>query len=209
MAKTKHLSTTAIVVLAANTMNGPGITTLPDVAANAGRLLFILLIVLASGMASFVCRRMVNALWSNDGCNQPIPIRNKGSVELLNVHEKFVDESCVPESSFLLHPSRVSTEGEVRGSYQNNSNVAQLEAEGRCCIRQPILELTSIVGQSREAFDSNDDKRTSTSIAFLMVASALCLGLAQMVRLLCTLFLFGHFFVALLNTTLIQLYSIH
>ncbi|KAL3761298.1 hypothetical protein ACHAWU_010211, partial [Discostella pseudostelligera] len=68
--------------------------------------------------------------------------------------------------------------------------------------QQSILELTSIVGQSREAFDNNlpDDvaigKQTrhtppSTYVALLMVASALCLGLAQM--MLCAAILDGMF----------------
>ena len=55
--KPKYLSFSAILVLAANTMNGPGITTLPDVAAGAGRMLFVTLIFLSVAMASFVCRR--------------------------------------------------------------------------------------------------------------------------------------------------------
>ncbi len=46
---------------------------------------------------------------------------------------------------------------------------------------RPILERTSIVGQSREAYGRTSSIYTS----FAMVASALCLGLAQMV---CTLF---------------------
>ena len=45
---------------------------------------------------------------------------------------------------------------------------------------RPVLEQTSIVGQSREAYGTQASIYTS----FLMVASALCLGLAQMVCIL-------------------------
>ncbi|KAL7462315.1 hypothetical protein ACHAXS_002696 [Conticribra weissflogii] len=61
----KYLSFSAIVILASNTMNGPGLTTLPQVATLAGMVLFVVLIGLSVAMASFVCRRMVFAMWSS------------------------------------------------------------------------------------------------------------------------------------------------
>lgn len=191
---TKYLSSTAILVLAANTMNGPGMTTLPDVAANAGRALYILLIALSAGMAAFVCRRMVYAMWRNDGSQLQTTTMTtaprEGSVELLDVHDKFVDESFSGGSSTATERTSLLNSST---SSQLSAHVAEQQAGCDNVHQQPILELTSIVGQSREAFDNNlpDDvaigKQTrhtppSTYVALLMVASALCLGLAQMVR---------------------------
>ena len=196
-----HLSSTAILVLAANTMNGPGITTLPDVAANAGRTLYILLIACSAGMAAFVCRRMVYAMWhmNYDNINiDTITAMREGSVELLEVINKY-DEN---ENSSFGSSSRSTITETTNLLLRSSSNASELPSDrgntsnsgGRP--PQPILERTSIVGQSREAFDDNNYspnkelscRRTtnpppSTYVALLMVASALCLGLAQMVRI--------------------------
>jgi hypothetical protein len=191
-----HLSSTAILVLAANTMNGPGITTLPDVAANAGRTLYILLIGLSAGMAAFVCRRMVYAMWHNTSTitttTTPTTIATReGSVELLDVNDKHD-----ADTSFGYSTSSSTETSQLLESAAGNEKSITVHHP------RPILEFSSIVGQSREAFDQqtgnvddHDDHGTgekrgtkrrtlppSTRVAFLMVASALCLGLAQMVR---------------------------
>ena len=188
-----HLSSSAILVLAANTMNGPGITTLPDVAANAGRTLYLLLIGLSAGMAAFVCRRMICVMWHNTTTIATATATREGSMELLDVKYK-----CDVDKSFGYSTSRSSTEmSQLLESAAGNGNTIISVHH-----TQPILEFSSIVGQSREAFDDQPDhdyhynaddgtgenrgakRRTlppSTYVVFLMVASALSLGLAQMV----------------------------
>ena len=127
-------------------------------------------------------------------------------MELLDVSYIY---SHLNESSFGNSTSSTETTNLLLCS---SSNTSQLPSDrfvggwnGSSGSQQPIptLELTSIVGQSREAFDNHlldDDsasemtgvgkqprRRTttppSTYVALLMVASALCLGLAQMVRI--------------------------
>ena len=56
---------------------------------------------------------------------------------------------------------------------ENNKNILVKDHDKS----RPVLERTSIVGQSREAYG----QKASIYTSFLMVASALCLGLAQMV----------------------------
>ena len=68
------------------------------------------------------------------------------------------------------------TEAELLLSQKDKQdNIAIITNQGK--LTQPVLENTSIVGQSREAYG----KKASVYVAFTMVASALCLGLAQMV----------------------------
>lgn len=245
----KYLSYSAILVLAANTMNGPGITTLPDVAADAGRALFASLIAVSVAMAAFVCRRMVYAMWSSiegsgdggddeeegyetmkkveSGLVQSLSMDGGGGVdgEEASTDVRETDE-IMPEAvveSPLIHrdhdhkhahgadggaatpaaeaassPSKARhTEDESLLSHKDHDeNMAAIAGGydgggGTARGRRPVLEHTSIVGQSREAYG----RRASVYTAFTMVASALCLGLAQMVRsflpigfIICTLF---------------------
>lgn len=51
------------MVIAANTMNGPGLTTLPSVASAAGQVLFVVLVVVAAFATSFVLRRLCDVMW--------------------------------------------------------------------------------------------------------------------------------------------------
>ena len=100
----RHLSYSAILVLAANTMNGPGITTLPDVAVDAGIFLYFILIALSVRMASFVCHRMVHAMWSslksdsyflNEGDNrnyERVDSVESDAMSLFDENENILDE---------------------------------------------------------------------------------------------------------------------
>lgn len=127
-----------------------------------------------------------------------ITAMREGSVELLEVINKY-DEN---ENSSFGSSSRSTITETTNLLLRSSSNASELPSDrgntsnsgGRP--PQPILERTSIVGQSREAFDDNNYspnkelscRRTtnpppSTYVALLMVASALCLGLAQMVRI--------------------------
>jgi len=158
-------------------------------------------------MASFVCRRMVFAMWSSlsfynggtaaattstsyqdDGKSSALSITNNedyteaASADELLIHrhpqtnattnthlEPNLTNSGSEEESLLLH------DGNNKSS-NNNSIVAY---------PQPTLEKTSIVGQSLEAYG----KQASVYAALTMVASALCLALAQM--MLCAAILDG------------------
>ena len=120
----------------------------------------------------------------------------EGSVELLEVINKY----DVNASSFGSSGSSTITET-TNLLLRSSSSTSQLPTDRGNSNSgghppQPILDHASIVGQSREAFDDNNftsDKELScrqttnppsTYVALLMVASALCLGLAQMVRIL-------------------------
>jgi hypothetical protein len=161
----KFLSYSAILTLAANTMNGPGITTLPDVATDAGLSLYVILITGSVIMASFVCRRMVYAMWSSLRCG------GGGYSSVKDVEEQTVASEDTP----LVQSNGSNDSGDNDNISSNNSNLAP----------QPSLEKTSIVGQSLEAYGKN----TSVYAALTMVASALCLALAQM--MLCAAILDG------------------
>ena len=115
-------------------------------------------------MASFVCRRMVYAMWSSLSCG------GGGYSSVKDVEEQTVASEDTP-----LVQSSGKTNPVDNNISSNNSNL----------VPQPSLEKTSIVGQSLEAYGKN----TSVYAALTMVASALCLALAQM--MLCAAILDG------------------
>jgi len=143
MTNQKFLSGAAILTIASNTMNGPGITTLPDVTTDAGIFLYVALIIVSVAMAGFVSKRMVNAQWA--------------SLDDHPDNEKTRSYGSTDESEKLL--PKVCDEGLQPSNY----------------IKQPVLSETSIVGQSKEAYG----RQASVYVAISMVASALCLALAQ------------------------------
>lgn len=104
-------------------------------------------------------------------------------------------DEIIPEASSpdkLTHrdhdnPSeKTHTEAETLFSHRDHDENMAIIADGDKPGR-PVLERTSIVGQSREAYGT----QASVYTAFTMVASALCLGLAQM--MLCAAILDGMF----------------
>ena len=166
-------------------MNGPGITTLPDVCSDAGRILFVTLIFLSVTMASFVCRRMVYAMWSSTDNETSASVgKNEdygsGIQHSLSIDGEVVDE-VIPkvvmsdESEKLTHREHEHDENGEEEQYTEGESL--LIPQDTKVHDRPQLERTSIVGQSLEAYG----KQTSVYTSFLMVASALCLGLAQMV----------------------------
>ena len=185
----KHLSYSAILVLAANTMNGPGITTLPNVAVDAGLFLYIFLIAISVKMASFVCTRMVNAMWSSlshpsggevgyervkrvesemrlpleEGIDEIIPTATMQLAELAHSNQllEHRDHKCDPQSNF--EEENLVDEVVV----ENESLLDHHKINGPYA--QPELERTSIVGQSLEGYG----RKTTTVVALTMVASAL------------------------------------
>ena len=204
----KYLSFSAILVLAANTMNGPGITTLPTVAADAGRFLYVTLISISVMMAAFVCRRMVYAMWSSvneevivqtDEDYSPMKKVEGGTVTKHLQHlsmDASANEEIIPEMAsesqltHREHDHHEHTHQELNtqqplphcedesllphADHEENMNSLLTEDHDK---PRPVLERTSIVGQSVEAYG----QKASICTSFLMVASALCLGLAQMV----------------------------
>ena len=109
-------------------------------------------------MSAFVSRRMVYAQWSSlDHTSE----RNPPSQE---------DES-------LIHRNEDGTQAadlDEKASLITNGDGE--EPSPSDFVKQPDLSRTSIVGQSREACG----QKTSVYVAISMVASALCLALAQM-----------------------------
>mmetsp|Transcript_9938 Transcript_9938/g.14215 ORF Transcript_9938/g.14215 Transcript_9938/m.14215 type:complete len:585 (-) Transcript_9938:249-2003(-) len=195
----KFLPYAAILTLAANTMNGPGITTLPDVAVDAGLFLYVVLIAGSVLMASYVCRRMVFAMWSwlffynNGGTATMDDVDNAQSIDhgkssalSITANEDYTEAASADELLIHRHPTLspnlTSTGSEeeallLHGDNKSSNHIAAYP--------QPILEKTSIVGQSLEAYG----KQASVYAALTMVASALCLALAQM--MLCAAILDG------------------
>ena len=164
-------------------MNGPGITTLPDVCSDAGRILFVTLIFLSVTMASFVCRRMVYAMWSSIDNETSVSVgKNEdygsGIQHSLSIDGEVVDEVIQvmsDESEKLTHEHEHDEENDEEEQYTEGESLLIPQDTKRH--DRPQIETTSIVGQSLEAYG----KQTSVYTSFLMVASALCLGLAQMV----------------------------
>ena len=163
-------------------MNGPGITTLPDVCSDAGRILFVTLIFLSVAMAAFVCRRMVSAMWSSIDNETSVSVGKNEDYGTGIQHSLSIDGKIIDE----VIPQVMSDESEklTHREHEHEENDEEEYTEGKSIIPQdtkindrPLLERTSIVGQSLEAYG----KQTSVYTSFLMVASALCLGLAQMV----------------------------
>lgn len=200
----RHLSYSAILVLAANTMNGPGITTLPDVAVDAGIFLYFILIALSVQMASFVCHRMVHAMWSSlksdsyfvnerdDGNYERVDSVESDVMSLFD-EDEIIDEEESQDAAIQLtelhhdYPNQQLEHRELhcKNEPQSIENIHKLEIlttretptdslhdnvhNSFSGIHQPILERTSIVGQSLEGFG----RSTSTFVALTMVASAL------------------------------------
>jgi hypothetical protein len=64
----KSLSFWSIVIIAANTMNGPGLTTLPAISHSAGKLILVALVCLATSLTSYVLKRLCILMWGkHDG----------------------------------------------------------------------------------------------------------------------------------------------
>ncbi len=62
---TKSLSFPAILVIAANTMNGPGLTTLPSMANAAGKFTFSIMVTGAALVTGFVLKRLCSVMWTS------------------------------------------------------------------------------------------------------------------------------------------------
>ena len=177
-------------------MNGPGITTLPDVAVDAGLTLYIVLIAISVRMASFVCTRMVFAMWSSlkghayylgkegyDRCSSV----DDGVKSLVEEEERAGDDFPGAASIQLaaLHPNQqlehrtsvesnhdpqsknfteqdVESENETESLLDHGHKIDEIHV-------QPILEHSSIVGQTLEGYG----RSMSTAAALTMVASAL------------------------------------
>ncbi len=181
-------------------MNGPGITTLPDVAVDAGLFLYVVLITGSVLMASYVCRRMVFAMWSwlsfyNGGAAaattsyqddaQKIE-HGKSSALSITTNEDYTEAASADEPLIHRHPlspNLTNTGSEEEALLLHDSNKSS--SNNIVAYPQPTLEKTSIVGQSLEAYG----KQASVYAALTMVASALCLALAQM--MLCAAILDG------------------
>jgi len=203
----KCLSYAGILAIAANTMNGPGFTTLPGVAADAGLGLYVILIALSVAMASFVCRRMVYAMWSSldnteggSGISGSSGIDAEkgdyGAVENAELSGLAVQSLAIANSDSKVGKDGVdeiipiATDAKEAAAQlhhrESDHHYAEDESNedeplisprmGHQQQQQPLLEKTSIVGQSLEVYGSNGGYYA----ALAMVASALCLALAQM-----------------------------
>ena len=93
-----------------------------------------------------------------------------------------LSKSGSEEESLLLHHNN-----NINSEYDDEQNLPSSPSKTHYYgyLQQPSLEKTSIVGQSLEAYG----RRTSVYVALTMVASALCLALAQM--MLCAAILDG------------------
>ena len=98
-----------------------------------------------------------------------------------------LSKSGSEEESLLLqqHNNNINSSEYNNDDGQNLPSSPSKTHKGYSQQQQPLLEKTSIVGQSLEAYG----QKTSVYVAFTMVASALCLALAQM--MLCAAILDG------------------
>lgn len=170
-------------------------------------------------MASYVCRRMVFAMWSSLSYSSSfgaVPKKNLDSYQDIdnalddggsgimkisksalsisgndddddnNGSDEYFDEQEIIHRhthEHHLEPNLTRTGSEEESLLlHGNSNSG---GDNFAAYPQPILEQTSIVGQSLEAYG----RKTSVYVALTMVASALCLALAQM--MLCAAILDG------------------
>ena len=62
----QNLSFAAIMIIACNTMNGPGLTTLPNVAHSGGQLAFVVLVYLAVATTVFCVKRLCLLMWQQN-----------------------------------------------------------------------------------------------------------------------------------------------
>lgn len=78
------LSLSAILVIAANTMNGPGLTTLPTVARSAGTVMYTILVILATIVTSYVIRRLCTVMWSQHKTHHHSPVLEESDLVALS-----------------------------------------------------------------------------------------------------------------------------
>jgi hypothetical protein len=151
-AKTSKLSFAAIVVIAANTMNGPGLTTLPSIASASGQVTFSVLVMVAALVTSFVVRRLVNVMWTAH-LHRPLPLPLRTSTAASSLEEDDDDEfnKLLEDGEDGLKPG-----------------VPAKDSSG------PSLDETDIVVLSGELFG----QKKLASLA--MIGCALSLALAQM-----------------------------
>lgn len=180
-------------------MNGPGITTLPDVAVSAGLFLYLFLIAISVNMAAFVCHRMVYAMWSSLKGDAYFLGRDDGSYERVESVESEIKsileedeamEETIPKKGENIqltglhhgqlehregHGDKLKTDLQQQVMVEPNDSVA-IEMQSELLLEshdlphaQPAIEHTSIVGQSLEGYG----RFTSTFVALTMVASAL------------------------------------
>lgn len=120
----KQLSFAAIVVIASNTMNGPGLTTLPSIANAAGQVTFQVLVIVAALTTSFVVSRLCSVIWTAHV--QPRPV----------VHDDDDKEEL----------------GNLLGN-EESSNAKKLPPKDHTIGSRPQLNETDIVALSQKLFD--------------------------------------------------------
>lgn len=144
------LSFSAILVIAANTMNGPGLATLPSIASSAGVVTFQILVVVAAAVTCFVLVRLIKVQWavaaSSSQVKNGAPSADAGDVEL---------------------------EVLLQGNHTGGTSPSKHKASSTTFSR-PQLEDTDIVALSDRIFDQKK------MAAWAMVGCALSLALAQM-----------------------------
>ena len=80
------LSFWSIVVIAANTMNGPGLTILPSIAQSAGLVTFGLLVVTATCVTAFCLHRLCSVIWMRKMHNCSTPRLGECDIVSLSEH---------------------------------------------------------------------------------------------------------------------------
>jgi hypothetical protein len=83
-----RMAFSAIVVIAANTMNGPGLTTLPAVGEGAGLMTFLLLITVSMGVTAFVIHSLCKLIWTHQKLDHrfdgPCPVLEDSDIVALS-----------------------------------------------------------------------------------------------------------------------------
>jgi len=148
---TKRLSFWTIVVIAANTMNGPGLTTLPAVSYAAGKLTLVVLILLSTFLTSYVVKRLCVLMWTK--------------------------QRDVHTSSMHLHNSSTNITGDDDLMSDKSHNHHSEDHEHYT----PLLEESDMVALSGDIWTQPHQRPAVRRVASIaMVGCALALALAQM-----------------------------
>jgi hypothetical protein len=163
------LSFTAIVVIAANTMNGPGLTTLPSIASASGQVTFSVLVTVAALITSFVVHRLVSVMWNAHHHHQ----------YQQQYQQQHDDEALIKQ---IPTASSTSDDNEFENLLENTEdgggagvNIVVIPVKvNSASRRRPRLKETDIVVLSEKLFGL----KKLASLA--MIGCALSLALAQM-----------------------------
>ena len=153
---TTRLSFWTIVVIAANTMNGPGLTTLPSVSHAAGQVTLVGLICASTILTSHVVQRLCLLVWNKHFHNHNSHSTMDDSTR--HVHYPILEES---DMVALAQDAFVATKQPQSSTHNHNNN-------------------KTLTSNHKNTTSSISMLRIRRGTALAMMGCALALALAQM-----------------------------